>query len=105
MPPKSVVPLRIGAVVLAVLGICPLAVVIKYAPVVQWVPVAATEWLVAAWSALAVLALSLFPATSACGTTCSFLVSATGRGIDIVRAQEPVIRRPSLPPTSAGSNT
>jgi hypothetical protein len=99
MQPKSVVPLRIGAVVLAVLGIFPLAVVIKYAPVVQWVPVAAIEWLVAvpallgiclavahllgsradtlldrgralllapsprdfaAWSALAVLALSLF---------------------------------------------
>lgn len=54
MQPKSVVPLRIGAVVLAVLGIFPLAVVIKYAPVVQWVPGAAVEWLVATSALIAV---------------------------------------------------
>ena len=54
MQPTSVVPLRVGGVVLAVLGIFPLAAVIKYAPVVQWVPAAAVEWLVATPALIAV---------------------------------------------------
>jgi hypothetical protein len=57
MPPKSVVPLRIGAVVLAALGIFPVAAVIKYAPVVQWVPAAGIEWLVATPALIAVCLL------------------------------------------------
>ena len=54
MPPKSVLPLRFGGVVLAALGIFPLAAVIKYAPVVQWLPAAAVEWLVATPALIAV---------------------------------------------------
>lgn len=41
-------PLRIGAAALTLLGVFPLAVVIKYAPVVRWLPVAAREWAVSA---------------------------------------------------------
>ena len=58
MRPNSATPLRIAAVVLAALGIFPLAVVIKNAPVVEWVPVAAVEWLVAT-SALVVICLAV----------------------------------------------
>src|SRR4051812_38653863 len=42
----SVIPLRFGGLVLAALGIFPLAAVIKYAPVLEWLPVAAKEWLI-----------------------------------------------------------
>src|SRR3954470_3891247 len=44
-PEVSVVPLRLGAVILATVGIFPLAAVIKYAKVVDWLPAAAVEWL------------------------------------------------------------
>src|SRR5258708_14790167 len=56
MQPKSVVPLRIGGGMLALLGIFPLAATIKYSPVVRWVPAAAVEWVVAT-SALVVVCL------------------------------------------------
>ena len=45
MRSKSLVPLRLGAVALAVLGVFPLAMVIKNAPVVAWLPAAAVGWL------------------------------------------------------------
>src|SRR4051812_47010308 len=37
-------PLRLAAALLALLGVFPLAAVIKWAPVVQWLPKAAAEW-------------------------------------------------------------
>src|SRR4051812_570433 len=42
----SPMPLRVGGLILAALGIFPLAAVIKYAPVLEWLPVAAREWLI-----------------------------------------------------------
>src|SRR4051812_39891005 len=45
-PSESVVPLRIGGLILGLLGVFPLAAVIKYAQVVNWLPGAAIEWLV-----------------------------------------------------------
>jgi hypothetical protein len=43
---RSTIPLRLTAVILALLGVFPLAAVIKWAPVVQWLPRAAAEWAV-----------------------------------------------------------
>ena len=47
MTSRSVFPLRVAAIVLTAVGILPLAMLIKFAPVVEWVPVAAVEWTVA----------------------------------------------------------
>jgi hypothetical protein len=41
---RSTVPLRLTALLLAVLGIFPLAALIKWAPVVKWLPEASVEW-------------------------------------------------------------
>jgi hypothetical protein len=41
---RSPIPLRLVAALLALLGVFPLAAVIKWAPVVQWLPEAAGEW-------------------------------------------------------------
>lgn len=55
---RSVRPLRAGAVLLAMLGVFPLAAVIKWAPVVQWLPRAGAEWAVSA-AVVALLCLAL----------------------------------------------
>src|SRR4051812_6904675 len=54
---KSPIPLRVAAVLLASLGIFPLAAFIKYAPVVQWLPVAGIEWLIGFSTLLAICLL------------------------------------------------
>jgi hypothetical protein len=43
---RSTAPLRFAALILALLGVFPLAAFIKWAPVVQWLPAAAGEWAV-----------------------------------------------------------
>src|SRR6476469_8367166 len=43
---RTVLPLRLAAILLAALGIFPMAALIKWAPVVAWLPQAAREWLV-----------------------------------------------------------
>src|SRR5262245_48737345 len=43
---RSTVPVRLAAVLLAVLGVFPLAAVIKWAPVVAWLPRAGLEWVI-----------------------------------------------------------
>src|SRR3954469_19873605 len=57
MKPKSVLPLRLAAVVLAILGVFPLAAIIKYAPIVQWLPRATLEWAVGVPVVLALAAM------------------------------------------------
>ena len=46
MTKHTTLPLRLAAVLLAALGIFPLAAVIKWAPVVKWLPRAGVEWAV-----------------------------------------------------------
>ena len=53
---RSPAPLRLAALLLAGIGIFPLAAVIKWAPVVKWLPTAAVEWAI---STAVVVALCL----------------------------------------------
>jgi hypothetical protein len=55
---RTTFPLRLTAVLLAGLGIFPLAAVIKWAPVVQWLPSAGKEWAISV-VVVAVLCLAL----------------------------------------------
>ena len=61
---RTTLPLRLAALLLAVLGIFPLAAVIKWAPVVKWLPNAAVEWAV---SVVAVVVVCLVVARYAGG--------------------------------------
>ncbi len=58
---RSTIPLRLAAILLTLFGIFPLAVVIKWAPVVQWLPRAGAEWAVSmVFVALLCFALSRY---------------------------------------------
>lgn len=57
---RSPLPLRLGAGILFCLGVVPLAALIKWAPVISWLPAAWREWVV---SIVAVLAIAVAVAT------------------------------------------
>lgn len=58
---RSALPLRVGAALLFLLGVFPLAAVIKWAPVISWLPAAWREWTI---SIIAVLGLAIILATA-----------------------------------------
>jgi hypothetical protein len=66
-------PLRLAAALLALLGVFPLAAVIKWAPVVQWLPKAGIEWAI---STVVVVVLCLLIARFAAAPADRFLANA-----------------------------
>ena len=54
---RSTLPLRLAALLLALLGIVPMAALIKWAPVVRWLPKAGIEWAISTALVVALCAL------------------------------------------------
>ena len=71
--PTPTLPLRLAAALLALLGLFPLAAVIKWAPVVHWLPKAGLEWAI---STAVVVALCLLVARYAAEPVDRFLGNA-----------------------------